>query len=77
MKANPSQRAALEQAGFGGGIALAFNQAFKAGSVVDSARGDSAANIANIIAACSVQAQTWERKAGPRKIDDWFVRQGN
>jgi len=74
MQANPSYKA-LDRL-VAGGNSMFVTQGFKR-PIMDLSRGDSAANIANIIAACSVQAQTWERKAGPRKIDDWFVRQGN
>lgn len=70
MQANPMYKA-LDRLILGGSsmiVTAGFKQPF-----MDLSRGDTAASIANVMAACSVAAQKLEQKRGPRKIDKYFL----
>ncbi len=70
MLANPMYKA-LERL-IPGGQAMFITQGFRT-PIMDLSRGDSAANIANVIAACTVRTQMQERAAGRRQINRLFL----
>lgn len=70
MQANPIYKA-LERL-IPGGESMFITQGFRH-PVMDLSRGDSAANIANVIAACSLQARMVEAQRGRRAIDTLFL----
>ena len=71
MQANPIYKA-MDRLVIGGNsmlVTAGFRQPF-----MDLSRGDSAANIANVMAACTVAAQKLEQTRGPKKIHDFFLK---
>jgi phosphate acetyltransferase len=71
MLANPMYKA-LERLILGG-QSMFITQGFKL-PIMDLSRGDSAANIANVVAACSVRARMAEQTGGKRKTDKFFLK---
>lgn len=71
MLANPMYKA-LERL-VHGGQSMFITQGFKR-PIMDLSRGDSAANIANVIAACSVRAQMADPTGGVKKLDEFFLK---
>jgi phosphate acetyltransferase len=71
MQANPIYKA-LDRLVIGGSSMLVtsgFRQPF-----MDLSRGDTAASIANVMAACSVAAQKIEQKRGAKKLNEFFLK---
>jgi len=71
MLANPMYKA-LERLILGG-QSMFITQGFRR-PIMDLSRGDSAANIANVVAACSVRAQMADQTGKRQKTDTFFLK---